>query len=283
MSLTTLLMTNNAGTTLASPCGIGNTTVVLATGTGSKFPVPDGSGNQFFPITLVDQSAGIAVNEICYCTSRSGDTCTVLRGQEGTAQRNWSTGDVAANLLTAGVLQYLAGNTTGFITASSTDNLTNKSMSGTANTFTNLPAAAITGTLPITHGGTGLTSVGSNGQVLTSNGSSLLYTTISTGLLPFQGSITAGAAHASSPILVAGYNKIIASAGGDAAVQLPASPSAGTQVIIRSTVNANIYAQGSDTVDTVSGTLTIIAIANGVQAYNYDGGNKWSELYSTSY
>lgn len=47
----------------------------------------------------------------------------------------------------------------------STDTLTNKSMSGSSNTFTNLPFSAVTGTVPVNQGGTNLTS-GTSGGIL---------------------------------------------------------------------------------------------------------------------
>lgn len=50
---------------------------------------------------------------------------------------------------------------------------------------------AYSGTLPTSYGGTGLTSVGSNGQVLTSNGSSLFYSTPTVGTVTnFSATIT---------------------------------------------------------------------------------------------
>lgn len=58
------------------------------------------------------------------------------------------------------------------LTASSTATLTNKTISGSTNTITNVNlASGVTGTLPAANGGTGLTSPGANGNVLTSNGS----------------------------------------------------------------------------------------------------------------
>ena len=61
---------------------------------------------------------------------------------------------------------------TNIVTASNTLTLTNKTINGTNNTITNVNlATGVTGTLPAANGGTGLTSPGANGNVLTSNGS----------------------------------------------------------------------------------------------------------------
>ena len=50
--------------------------------------------------------------------------------------------------------------------------LSNKTMSGSVNAFTNIPlSTAVTGTLDVNKGGTGITSPGISGNVLTSNGS----------------------------------------------------------------------------------------------------------------
>lgn len=61
-----------------------------------------------------------------------------------------------------------------FVGRATTDTLTNKSISGSSNTFTNIPAAtALTGQVPVANGGTGLSSVATNG-ILYGQGSSAL-------------------------------------------------------------------------------------------------------------
>jgi len=139
--MTTFIFANNAKSTLASGISSTATSVTLATGSGSLFPSPT-SGQQF-TLTLTDSATGL-INEICYCTARSSDTLTIVRGQEGTTARAWSTGDIASNKITAGtatsfaqggsggtatniangaanqVVYQTAANTTGFITAPTT-------------------------------------------------------------------------------------------------------------------------------------------------------------------
>jgi hypothetical protein len=59
------------------------------------------------------------------------------------------------------------------LSATSTATLTNKTISGSSNTLSNVSlTTAVTGTLPVANGGTGLSSAGTNGQVLTTNGTS---------------------------------------------------------------------------------------------------------------
>jgi hypothetical protein len=55
------------------------------------------------------------------------------------------------------------------LTASNTATLTNKTISGANNTLTVRMASDVSGTLPIANGGTGLTALGTAGQVLTVN------------------------------------------------------------------------------------------------------------------
>ena len=93
------LFTNNAQTTLAANLSAGATTCTLATGTGSLFPSP--SAGQVFTITFNDAATG-TLTEIAYCTARSADVLTIVRGQEGTTAKNWLAGDLASNYFTAG-------------------------------------------------------------------------------------------------------------------------------------------------------------------------------------
>ena len=100
--MTVFLMANDASSTLAAPISNTATSATLAAGTGTEFPAP--SAGQQFPITFNDAATGL-LTEIVYCTTRSGDTCNpIVRAQEGTVAQNWLAGDLAANLITAGVL-----------------------------------------------------------------------------------------------------------------------------------------------------------------------------------
>jgi hypothetical protein len=99
--MTTFLMSNNAASNLAAPISNTALSVTLTAGTGAEFPNP--SGGQQFPITFNDAATGLLV-EIVYCTARVGDTLTIVRAQEGTVAQNWLAGDLAANLITAGIL-----------------------------------------------------------------------------------------------------------------------------------------------------------------------------------
>lgn len=101
----TALFTNNASTVLAEAVSTtSQTTITVASGTGDLL-LPSPGSWQFFSITLTKLSAPNGPPwEIAYCTGRTGDVLTVLRGQEGTTATTWDVGDNVQLLLTAGVL-----------------------------------------------------------------------------------------------------------------------------------------------------------------------------------
>lgn len=95
------LWTNNAISAIAASISNVATSVTLTTGSGALFPNP--GANQQFAMTFTDAATGL-LNEIVYCTSRTGDVLTIVRAQESTTALAWSAGDVAAALVTAGNL-----------------------------------------------------------------------------------------------------------------------------------------------------------------------------------
>lgn len=102
----TLLSANNASTVLSAGISASATTLTVNTGTGGLFPSPV-SGKSFFKLTLIDAATG-TLTEIVHVTARTGDTMTIVRGQEGTTNRLWSANDIAANMMTAGTLDLFA-------------------------------------------------------------------------------------------------------------------------------------------------------------------------------
>lgn len=96
----TFLYANNAKSALAGSITNTATTANLTSGSGVLFPNP--TTGQQFALTFVDAATGL-LNEIVYVTARSGDTLTTMvRAQEGTTALNWSAGDLASSLYTAG-------------------------------------------------------------------------------------------------------------------------------------------------------------------------------------
>jgi hypothetical protein len=96
-----ILWSNNASSTIAGSIAPSTTSVALAAGTGVKFPSP--TGGDYFCATFYDQATK-TINEIVHVTARVGDTCTIVRAQEGTTAQSWSASDIFANLVTAGTL-----------------------------------------------------------------------------------------------------------------------------------------------------------------------------------
>lgn len=113
------LFADNASTTIAGAISPTATIVQLAPGTGALFPNP-GAGQQF-ALSFTDAATG-EETEITYCTAIAGDTCTIVRAQEGTTAQSWSASDIAENRWTAGqasaMLQAVQLNPARIVTAS---------------------------------------------------------------------------------------------------------------------------------------------------------------------
>lgn len=99
----TFLFTNNAKSILAS--GITNvaTTLIVQAGDGALFPSP--SAGQRFPVTLADAAGN---KEVAYCSSRSSDTFTISRGEEGTTGLAFAADDAVELRWTKGLAEQTA-------------------------------------------------------------------------------------------------------------------------------------------------------------------------------
>jgi microcystin-dependent protein len=93
------LFANLARSSLSGAISNTDVTMTVQAGGGAQFPLP--SAGQQFALTLTDAATGL-LKEVVYCTNRSGDTMTIVRGQEGYSALNWAPGDPVANLWTAG-------------------------------------------------------------------------------------------------------------------------------------------------------------------------------------
>ena len=122
-----------------------------------------------------------AANNALYSTSSSAltaGTLPVLAGGTGVTTSTGSGSNVLStspslttpnfsSIVNSGTLTLPTSSDT-LVGRATTDTLTNKSISGSTNTITNVSlTTGVTGTLPVANGGTGLSTVGSNGQVLT--------------------------------------------------------------------------------------------------------------------
>ena len=89
---------NSASSRLAVAASSTDTTLRLVATTGALFPTIS-SGGEYFMVTLTSTEGS---REIVKVTSKSGDTFTVTRGQEGTTAKTFAQGTVVENRLTAG-------------------------------------------------------------------------------------------------------------------------------------------------------------------------------------
>jgi hypothetical protein len=96
------VIANNVQTTLSSATSSTGTTFTLS----SSANLPTLLAGQMMPITFTDAATRLT-KEICYVTNISGTTLTVIRAREGTGAQNWSVGDGAACLPTAGTVALL--------------------------------------------------------------------------------------------------------------------------------------------------------------------------------
>ena len=102
--MTAFVFANYVDTTLAAAASSTATSLSLS----SSANLPALGPGEIMPLTLNDAATGL-VYEIVYVTAISGTTLTVLRGQEGTAAQNWSSGDYAFVSPTADTVAPVAG------------------------------------------------------------------------------------------------------------------------------------------------------------------------------
>jgi len=96
---------NSAFATLAAGITNSATSITLTTGQGARFPSL-GAGDYFYA-TLIDASNNL---EIVKCTARSTDVLTVVRAQEGTTARAFSTADrIELRVTAAGLVDLISG------------------------------------------------------------------------------------------------------------------------------------------------------------------------------
>lgn len=99
---------NNVVSSLASDITASQTSFSVIPGDGplfaslltSDFSNKSTALKNYAKITLTD--SGETAFEVCHLTAVSGDTLTVIRGQEGTAAKGWALKDVVANFATRG-------------------------------------------------------------------------------------------------------------------------------------------------------------------------------------
>lgn len=104
-----LKFTNNATSTLASNITSSQTTITVQSADAATFPTL--GANDWCPVTVVDGAGNM---EIMRCTGRSGSTLTVVRAQEGTTGKSFTSGarvDVRLTAAAAATLDFASQST----------------------------------------------------------------------------------------------------------------------------------------------------------------------------
>lgn len=96
-------LTNLATSTLAGAINSSVTSLAISSGDVDKFPTL--AAGEWFPLVVVDNAGN---REIMKVTERSGASLTVVRGQEGTAARSFSSGSLCELRTTAAALSELS-------------------------------------------------------------------------------------------------------------------------------------------------------------------------------
>jgi hypothetical protein len=131
---------NNSSTTLAASLASGALSLTVSSGTGALFPSL--SAGETFNAVLMDSSNNL---EIVQVTARTADTFTIVRAQEGTTARSFSSGDRVELRMTAAALA-------NFVQLDGAQTITG------AKTFSNMPTFSA-GQLPVANGGTGVSTL----------------------------------------------------------------------------------------------------------------------------
>lgn len=101
-----IVLKNNAESTLATAINATDTGLVVAAGDGAKFATL--SGDEYFYLTLTSTGG---TTEIVKVTARVGDTMTIARAQQGTSGQSFAVGSRVEQRVTAGSFEVISGGT----------------------------------------------------------------------------------------------------------------------------------------------------------------------------
>ena len=106
-----IVFKNNAKTTLSS--GVNDSTTTIPVTEGSVFPAADLAGSGTFFLATLDDTTNNEIVKVTTCSGNSGNiNLTVVRAQEGTTARAFSSGDQVELRFTAGTIDHIRSDTT---------------------------------------------------------------------------------------------------------------------------------------------------------------------------
>jgi hypothetical protein len=101
-----IVFKNNAKTTLSS--GVNNSTTTIPVTEGSVFPAVDLSGSGTFFLMTLDDDTNNEIVKVTTCSGNSGNiNLTVVRAQESTTARAFSSGVKAELRFTSGTIDHI--------------------------------------------------------------------------------------------------------------------------------------------------------------------------------
>ena len=106
-----IVFKNNAKTTLSS--GVNNSTTTIPVTEGSVFPAVDLAGSETFFLMTLDDDINNEIVKVTTCSGNSGNiNLTVVRAQEGTSARAFSSGNKAELRFTSGTIDHIRSDNT---------------------------------------------------------------------------------------------------------------------------------------------------------------------------
>jgi len=99
-----IVLKNNAESTLATAISASDIGLAVASGDGAKFASL--TGDEYFYLTLTSTGG---TTEIVKVTARVGDSMTIVRAQQGTTGQSFAVGSRVEQRVTAGSFEVISG------------------------------------------------------------------------------------------------------------------------------------------------------------------------------